>query len=210
MTDRLRLLATRSDNMWWEIGELLDEISMRGMLPPAFENVAVFAEAEIGLSATAALRFRRVAHHFSRDTAMRFGARHLDLLLQYLDAMPKVCSVIDVLRLDIVVRVDGNDVLMPFSETSEEDMADAVWRARQRQSTVDSLIPPEVAESRDRLANALAVAAPNVRIKVHHDVSEGLDEFSLAVVGIDPFTATSVGKAIVAEGKVLTKIARQR
>jgi hypothetical protein len=209
MTDRLRLLATRSEEMWWEIGVLLDEIAARGLVPLSFDDFAAFAATEVGLPKADALRFRRVSHHFSREMAMRFGAARLDMLLQYLDAAPSAHYALDLLRIEVIVRIDGEDVAVLFSEISDEDLAHAVRSAKRRRTTSDPSIPPDVAAERDRLADALAGEAPDVRVKVHHTAG-GVDDYSLSLTGIDPFNMAAVGKVLLAEGKVLAKAEKQR
>jgi hypothetical protein len=210
MTDRLRLLATRREEMWWDIGLLLDEVATRALAPLlGFDDFAAYANDVLGVSKAEARQLRRVAHHFSRETALRFGAERLDLLLQYLEAAPSVHWAIDVLRVEILLRTGREDIVVPFTEISEEDLRKAVRSAKRRRTTTDPAIPADVAAERDRLADALAsdVEDGNVRVKVHHAATGG-DEFSLSVIGIDPFNMREVGKALVTEGKALAKASK--
>lgn len=212
MTDRLRLLATRKEEMWWEIGLLLDELALRGMvLPLGFDDFAAYAQAQLGLSKTEAIQFRRVAHHFSRETALRFGAPRLDLLLQYLEATPSTQCAVDVLRAEVLVRKDEGEVAIPFTEISEEDLVRAVRSAKRRRTTTDPAIPADVAAERDRLADAIAAEVPggHVKVKVHHLVGVG-DLYSLSLSGIDPFNMAAVGKVVLEEGEVLAKATKDR
>ena len=84
VNDRLRLLATRSSEMWWEIGQALDEVATRMLSQNlGYPDYAAYAHEVLGIDAAQARRIRRVAHHFSREVALRFGAERLDLLLDY-------------------------------------------------------------------------------------------------------------------------------
>lgn len=204
LTDRLRLLATRRDEMWWEIGVLLDEIATRGIVPHSFSSFAEFAESTIGLPADSATLFRRVSHHFSRESAIRFGANRLSLLLDYLEASPIAHNAIDILRVEVFVEdVDGL-ATVPFVDMSEADLAEAVWATRQREASSVPAIPAAAAVARDRLANTLAADAPNVRVKVHHEIADGTDEFSLSIVGIDPFNASTIATVLAEQSKTMT------
>jgi len=210
MTDRLRLLATRREEMWWDIGLLLDEVATRALAPLlGFDDFASYATDVLGVSKAEARQLRRVAHHFSRETALRFGAERLDLLLQYLEAAPSVHWAIDVLRVEILLRTGREDIVVPFTEISEEDLRKAVRSAKRRRTTTDPAIPADVAAERDRLADALAGEVEDgiVSVKVHH-AATGSDEFSLSVIGIDPFNMREVGKVLVAEGKALAKASK--
>lgn len=205
MTDRLRLLSTRQAEMWWDIGLLLDEVATRELAPAlGYDDFASYAHAEIGISKAEARQLRRVAHHFARETALRFGAERLDLLLSYLEAAPNAHWAIDVLRIAIQVRTGKDDVAIPFTEISVEELQRAVRSAKRRRTTTDALIPEDVAAVRDRLADTVAtrIAEGNVRVKVHHEAS-GANEFSLSITGVDPFNMVQVGEVLVAEGKAL-------
>ncbi len=212
MTDRLRLLATRHDEMWWDIGVVLDEVALRELAPAlGYNDFTAYAQAELGLSKAEAKRIRRVAHHFSRETALRFGAERLDLLLQYLEAAPSSYFATDVLRVEVLVREGREDKAIPFPEIAEEDLRKAARSAKRRKTTTNPAIPPDVAVARDRLADSIGegVEDPRARVKVHHTTS-GQEEFSLSIIGIDPFNMQQVGKVLVAEGKALTKASKKR
>jgi hypothetical protein len=212
MTDRLHLLATRKEEMWWEIGLLLDELALRGLvLPHGFDDFAAFAQAELGLTKAEAIQFRRVAHHFSRETALRFGAPRLDLLLQYLEATPRTQCAVDVLRVEILLRKEEGEVAVPFPEISEEELVRAVRSAKRRRTTTDPAVPADVAAERDRLADAIAAEVPggHVKVKVHLLVGVG-DVYSLSLTGIDPFNMAAVGKVVLEEGEALEKATEDR
>jgi hypothetical protein len=205
MIDRLRLLATRREEMWWEIGVLLDEIASMRLFPAPFEDFAQFAEAEIGLTRADAIKLRRVARTFSREISMRFGADRLDLLLQYLEASPRSYCAVDILRLEVLVHTtDGKDVSIPFTEISDKDLSQAVRTIDRERAMIDPSIPRDVAAERDRLAVTLAGVAPQVRVRVHRS-GEGIGDYSLALAGVDPFNMEAVGKVLMAEGKALVK-----
>lgn len=212
MTDRLRLLAMRQGEMWWDIGVLLDEVALRELAPAlGYDDFAAYAHGVLGVSKAEARQLRRVAHHFSRETALRFGAERLDLLLQYLQASPTSQDTIDVLRVQIIVRSGKQESAVPFPEISEEDLRRAVRSAKRRRTTSDPAVPADVAAERDRLADALAEAIDegNVQVKVHHTATGG-EEFSLSLTGIDPFNMQEIGRVLVAEGKVLAKATKKR
>ena len=211
MTDRLRLLAMRQGEMWWDIGELLDEVALRELAPMlGFDDFAGYAHHVLGISKAEARQLRRVAHHFSREIALRFGVERLDLLLQYLQAHPTCHESIDVLRVQIFVRSGKQESAIPFPEISEEDLRRAVRSAKRRRTTSDPSVPGDVAAVRDRLSDAIAEAIEDgkVQVKVHHTATGG-DEYSLSLIGIDPFNMQAIGKALVAEGKVLAKATKK-
>jgi hypothetical protein len=209
MTDRLRILAAHKDEMWWEIGQFLDVIAQQGLATPlGYDNFAAYAHANIDITKDEAVLFRRVAHHFAHETASRFGATKLDLLLQYLEAMPKCQCTIDVLRVHIVVRDNNEEFPIPFTEISEEDLIQAVRSAKRRRATTDPRIPKDVAAVRDRLSDVITkkVSGREVQVKVHQSVGAD-DDYSLCLSGLDPFNMRAVGELITEEGAVLETLA---
>lgn len=212
MADRLRLLSTRQGEMWWDIGVLLDEVATRDLAAAlGHDDFAGYAHQVLGISKAEARQLRRVAHHFSRETALRFGVERLDLLLQYLEATPNTHFAIDVLRIHVLVRTGREDLAVPFPDISAEDLRRAVRSAKRRRTTTDPIIPADVAAERDRLADAIGdeLGDGNVKVKVHHTTTGG-DEFSLSLTGIDPFNMHQVGKVLVAEGKVLAHASKSK
>lgn len=199
--DRLRLLLTRRGDTWWDIGMILDEIATHSLAGLSFDRFVAIAEIDLGLSKSDAWRYRRVAHKFSRETAMRFGPFRLDLLLEYLDIAPSAGCVVDVLHVDIVTGDDGR--VVPFSEISEEELVDAIQFVREQQATGHPYIPQEVEAARERLAAALSEVAPEVRVKIHTEMADGPDDLSLMLVGINPSNAVAVGNALVVEGEIM-------
>ncbi len=212
MTDRLRMLSTREAEMWWDIGVLLDEVATRELAPMfGFDDFATYAHSELGIPKTRARQLRRVAHHFSRETALRFGAARMDLLLAYLEATPNAKWALDVLRIEILVRSGKDELSIPFTEISEEDLQRAVRSAKRRRTTTDPTIPEDVAAARDRLADVISsrVQDSNIRVKVHQKASGG-EEFSLSITGIDPFNMGEVGKVLVAEGRAFANASKEQ
>ncbi len=211
VTDRLRLLATRRTEMWWDIGQILDEVATRMLSQNlGYANYAAYAREVLGIDAAEARRLRRVAHHFSREVALRFGTERLDLLLSYLEASPDTHWAIDPLRVELRCSSDAADTRIAFSEASADDVRRALRAARRRLASNDAHFPPDVASLRDRLSRAVAALgrdAPSV--KVHRDVGRP-EEYALAVVGLDPENMVDVGRVLVQMGKTLARAAKAR
>ncbi|MCU0690930.1 MAG: hypothetical protein MUF54_05960 [Polyangiaceae bacterium] len=200
---------TRSAETWWDIGLLLDEVHSRGLAEAeGHDDYVAYASRELGLDEVEVRRLRRVAHHFSRETALRFGAARLDLLLAYLESSNRLCSVLDPMRIEIPVRsLTGDDVDVPFSEATDEDLRMATRQAGAH-VRVDALIPAAVEATRATLAAALrAVGGMRIQVKVHESTMGG-EAYSLAVLGVDPFNMLAVGQVLVNQGRTLAAVAQ--
>jgi|GEM_PF-733322 len=211
VTDRLRLLATRSSEMWWEIGQVLDEVATRMLSQNlGYPDYTAYAHEVLGIDGAEARRIRRVAHHFSRDVALRFGAERLDLLLAYLEASPDTHWAIDPLRVELCCTADAGRSRITFSEATVDDVRRAVRAARRGRASHDKRFPADVASVRDRLAKALATLGKEApQAKIHRDVGRP-EEYSLAVVGIDPANMVGVGQVLVQLGKALASADEER
>lgn len=201
ITDRLRLLATRRRDMWWDIGRLLDEID-RSQLARVlgFGSTASFAHRTAGIQPSEARKLQRVAHCFSRDTAMRFGLDKLDLLLQILDASRETTCGLDPLRVEIPSsRADGTIAKVPFNEATISDLTRALRSIRRRCTDDDRRLPIEVSRMFDAVEKGLRAAlgkrAPRVKI---FDPPGEPNAFRLAIVDLDPATLRVVGRALMA------------
>lgn len=208
MTDRLRLLLTRRAEMWWDIGKLLDEVATMGLAPSlGFQDFTAYAHRVHGIAPSEAKKLRRIAHHFSRETALRFGADRLELLLDYVEASERTHWAFDPLQVQVAVPGRSTTgVPVTFADATDEDLRRAVRAAKRGMSPMDDLTPLDVVAERDRLGEAIAagVADKHIRVKIHQSTTL-TDEYSLAVVGLNPFNMVEVGKALVAEGRALAK-----
>lgn len=211
VTDRLRLLATRRTEMWWDIGQILDEVATRMLSQNlGYRDYTAYAREVLGIDAAEARRLRRVAHHFSREVALRFGTERLDLLLSYMDASPDTHWAMDPLRVELCCSSDAAGTRIAFSEASADDVRRAVRSAQRRLASTDAHFPPDVASLRDRLSRAVAALAHDApRVKVHRDVGRP-EEYALAVVGLDPENMVGVGQVLVEIGKNLARAAKAR
>jgi hypothetical protein len=211
VTDRLRLLATRSSEMWWEIGQALDEVATRMLSQNlGYPDYAAYAHEVLGIDAAQARRIRRVAHHFSREVALRFGAERLDLLLDYLEASPDTHWAIDPLRVELYCTADAGRSRIAFAEATVDDVRRAVRSARRGRASHDKRFPADVASVRDRLAKALAALGKQApQAKIHRDVGRP-EEYSLAVVGVDPSNMARLGHVLVQLGKTLAAADKAR
>jgi hypothetical protein len=213
ITDRLRLLATRRGEMWWDIGLLLDEIATRGLAADlGYADYGAYAKATFGIEAGEAHRLRLAAHHFGRDTALRAGVDKLASLLGYLDACPRAPCVLDLLRLEIPVALaDGTLAWRSFEEASADELDAAARLVQSRAEAAEPRADPALAALRARVQRALSGAlgpeAPRVRLHCELACPERV---SLALVGLGPRAAARIAKALASRTRNAASPRRSR
>lgn len=199
--DRLSLLATRKDDMWWEIGCALDEVAVRGFYASlGFGDWLSFAQEHVGLSCDEAISFRRVARFFSRETAVRFGVGKLELLLQYLERCPSSEPVVDLLRVKIAVHLEGEQVLVPFVNITHEQLVQALQEVACGCSCYATDVPTDVLTELEWTHEAMCRdGLGQVVVKVHHSIGQH-DSYSLVISGVEPCNMAEVGRVLMERG----------
>lgn len=201
ITDRLKLLATRKAEMWWDIGCLLDAMATRGVVGSAgIRDWAAHAEKTVGIERSEARRFRRIANLFSRDFAMRFGADKLELLVKLVETSHEMPPVLDPMRLEVLSqREDGSTRVVTFAECTVDDLRFTIKRTAGRKTSGDSRFG-QLGEARDALDAALRRSlgrrAPKVKLECAHAPGQ-----CLSLVGLEPTQIEAVGRALVAHAK---------
>lgn len=72
----------------WEIGVRLEEVRREGLWRGGFESFADYLRHAVQISDRNASRFMRIARHFNRAVATRYGADKLEAILRYEDVTP--------------------------------------------------------------------------------------------------------------------------
>jgi len=200
ITDRLKLLATRKAEMWWDIGCLLDAMATRGT---GIRDWAAHAQKVIGIDRREARRIRRIASMFSREIAMRFGIEKLELLVKLVEALPDVPPVMDPLRVEVISLHDRAVVPVTFAESTTDDLRFTVKLLSGRKTASDARFG-QMGEVRDALEKALRKAlgrkAPKVKVESVHDARQ-----CMALIDMDPGELDAVGRTLIAQAKTMRK-----
>jgi hypothetical protein len=193
--DRLRLLATRKQDTWWDIGVLLNELALRSKSASA-NPISPTLRRQLGISPQQMRTWQTLAQRFPRSVAMRIGPERLGLLLDYLEQLPLAATWADPTRADIIVN--DTDVLS-FDEASDADLKQAQKHVSQNCQKFLGDIVVTQRKIQDRLASLLPDHAPSVKVQ-----GTGLcqSDNQLSILGIAPENLESVGRA-------LTKIAKE-
>jgi hypothetical protein len=204
ITDRLKLLATRKLELWWDIGCLLDAMATQGLAGGAgVRDWAARAKQIMGVERSEALRLRRIANLFSRELAMRFGIEKLELLVKLVETLPEAPPLMDPLRVEVLSLRDGAIVPVTFAECTAEDLRFTIKLVSGHKTTADVRFGP-LGEVRDALDKALRKAmsrkAPKVKIECTHAPRQ-----SIALVDVDPAELDALGRALVAHAKTMRK-----
>ena len=200
ITDRLKLLATRKAEMWWDIGCLLDAMATRGA---GIRDWAAHAQNVIGIDRGEARRIRRIATMFSREFAMRYGIDKLELLVKLVEALPEVPPVMDPLRVEVISLRDGVVFPVTFAECTTDDLLFTIKLLSGKKTAGDARFGQlgEVRDALDKsLRKALARKAPKVKVERAHDAKQ-----RIALIDMDPGELEAVGRTLIAQAKTMRK-----
>lgn len=189
IADRLRLLATRKQDTWWDIGELLNELSSRAKIGSAWA-LSPPLRRELEISPKQVRTWQLLAQRFRRDLAMRAGPERLALLLDYLEELPVAASWSDPLHAQIVVN---DHRVISFNEASLADLKQAKKHAIQTSQKLMGAL-------QKRLNELLSDQSPIVKLQ-GTTLSQSQPPL-LSISGIDPDSLDSLGR-------VLSKIAKE-
>ena len=210
MTDRLKVLATRREDLWWDIGCLLDAMATRGFAGNVgVRDYASYAHKVVGIERAEARRLRRVAQLFSREVAVRFGLEKLELLLQLIDALQDAPPVVDPMRIEVFShKGDGAVQAIPFSESTVEDLRFTIRALSGRSTSGDPRFGPGLGELRDKLENALkrTLARKAPRVRIERDPAN--PRAGLALCGVSPETLEAVGRVLIAQARASSRSSR--
>lgn len=86
LTSKIRSLRKRLDKTFYEIGQVLDEVQVKGLHDAkGYSSFEAFLDREVDLPRTTSLRLIRIVHTFQRDTAYDFGLERLTMAIAALD-----------------------------------------------------------------------------------------------------------------------------
>jgi hypothetical protein len=212
ITDRLKLLATRRVEMWWDIGCLLDAMATRGFARGVgVKDYAAYAEKVVEIPRGDARRLRRIAHLFSREVAMRFGLEKLELLVQLVECCHRASSVVDPMRVEVLsLREDATVQAIPFAECTADDLRFSMREMARALASDDPRCRAAAGPLRDALDSALRSAlgrkAPKVKVESDPNPTSG----SLALFNLAPDTLEAVGKVLIAQGRLRAKSGKKK
>jgi hypothetical protein len=212
ITDRLKLLATRRVEMWWDIGCLLDAMATRGFAQGVgIRDYASYAEKVVGIKRIEARRLRRISHLFSRDICLRFGIEKLELLVQLVEGCYEASPVIDPMRVEVFSpRPDGTIQEIPFSECTLDDLRFSIRMMARQRSCGDGRFGPEVGALRDEIEGALQRALKRKAPKVKLECDPGKAPGHLALFDLQPDALETVGRVLTAFGRKWARPARAK
>jgi hypothetical protein len=212
ITDRLKLLATRRVEMWWDIGCLLDAMATRGFARGVgIRDYASYAEKVVGIQRLEARRLRRIAHLFSRDVSMRFGVEKLELLVQLVESCYEASPITDPMRVEVYSpRPDGTIQAIPFSECTVDDLRFSIRLMARERSCGDGRFGPEVGALRDEIEAALKTALKRNAPKVKLECDPGKATGHLALLDLQPEAFEAVGRVLLAFGRARAHTARPK
>jgi uncharacterized protein YidB (DUF937 family) len=200
ITDRLKLLATRKTELWWDIGCLLDAMATQGVAGATGRDWAARAQQIMGIDRSEARRMRRISSLFSRELAMRFGIEKLELLVKLVETLPEAPPVMDPLRVEVLShREDGTTMPVTFAECTLDDLRFTIKITAARKTAGDVRFGPlgEVRDALDKaLRKAMARKAPKVKLEGTH-----VDRPCLSLIDLDPGDLDVVGRALIAHAK---------
>jgi len=212
ITDRLKLLATRRVEMWWDIGCLLDAMATRGFARGVgIRDYASYAEKVVGIERGEARRLRRISSLFSRELCLRFGLEKLELLVQLMESCYEVSPVLDPMRMEVLSeRPDGTVQMIPFAESSVDDLRYSIRVMARLPSCGDRRFGPELGALRDALDEALygSLRRKAPRVKIERD--PGKAPGRLALLELHPGAIEAVGRVLVSFGRAMSRAARPR